>query len=65
MLQRFLLACGVASSVLYVGTDIAAAIRYQGYSYTSQAVSELMAGRQSSLVHADGLRTRTDPEATR
>jgi len=41
--QRFLLACGVASSVLYVGTDIAASIRYEGYSYTSQAVSELMA----------------------
>jgi len=43
MLRTSLLVCGMLASVLYVGTDIAAATRYAGYSYTGQAVSELFA----------------------
>ena len=44
MTRRFLLACGVLASVLYVAIDVLAALRYPGYhSFTSQAVSELMA----------------------
>jgi hypothetical protein len=38
-----LLICGIASSILYVAADIAAALRYEGYSYRSQAISELAA----------------------
>jgi amino acid transporter len=38
-----LLICGIVSSVLYVGSDILAAMRWEGYSYASQSVSELMA----------------------
>jgi hypothetical protein len=37
------LACGIAASLLYVGTDILAASLYRGYSFTSQMVSELFA----------------------
>jgi hypothetical protein len=43
-LVRGLLICGIASSVLYVLTDIlAATVLYPGYSYTAQQVSELSA----------------------
>jgi hypothetical protein len=35
--------CGVLSSLLYVATDITGAMRYEGYSYAHQAVSELSA----------------------
>lgn len=42
-LQSVLLLCGVISSALYVVTDIAGGLSYPGYSFTSQAVSELMA----------------------
>ena len=38
-----LLLCGVLSSLLYVATDIVGGMRYEGYRFTSQAVSELMA----------------------
>jgi hypothetical protein len=38
-----LLVCGILASLLYVGTDILAAMRYEGYSYTAQAISELFA----------------------
>jgi hypothetical protein len=42
MLKKILLACGVLSSVLYVGTDLLAAVRYGAYhSFFSQAISEL------------------------
>ena len=37
------LVCGILSSLLYVGTDIAAALRWEGYSYPDQTVSELSA----------------------
>lgn len=44
MRRRILLACGVLASLLYVGIDVLAAIRYPAYhSFTAQAVSELMA----------------------
>ncbi len=38
-----LLACGMLSPLLYVGTDIVASLSYPGYSYRDQAVSELFA----------------------
>jgi hypothetical membrane protein len=41
--RKALLGCGVLSSLLYVCADVLAARRYPGYSYTSQAVSELNA----------------------
>jgi hypothetical protein len=43
MLRKTLLWCGLVSSVLYVATDIVAALRYDGYSYKDQWVSELIA----------------------
>lgn len=42
MLKKILLGSGVLSSVLYVGIDLLAALRYPAYhSFTSQAISEL------------------------
>jgi hypothetical membrane protein len=42
MLKRALLVCGVLSSLLYIGIDALAALRYGAYhSYVSQAISEL------------------------
>ena len=41
--QHVLLACGVLSSMLYIATDVVGGLMYDGYSFTSQAVSELMA----------------------
>jgi hypothetical protein len=43
MARKALLVCGILSSLLYVGTDILGAMRYEGYSYTSQTISELAA----------------------
>ena len=43
MVRPLLLVCGVLSSLLYVATDAFGGLRYPGYSFTSQAVSELMA----------------------
>src|SRR6185436_18085752 len=43
MLRKASLACGVLASVLYIGTDIFAAMRYEGYSYAAHSVSELCA----------------------
>ena len=46
--RQVLLACGIFSSLLYLATDILGGLRYEGYSFTSQAISELMAvGAQS------------------
>ena len=42
-LQRALLLGGIVSSLLYVATDAIGGLAYEGYSWTSQAVSELMA----------------------
>jgi hypothetical protein len=43
MARKILLVCGILSSLLYVGTDILAAMRWEGYSSASQTVSELIA----------------------
>ena len=43
LVRTALLACGILASVLYVATDILGGLRYEGYSFSSQAVSELMA----------------------
>lgn len=42
-MRNILLTCGILCSLLYVAADILAALRWGGYSYASQAVSELMA----------------------
>lgn len=42
-LLLFLLFCGVLAPLLYIASDIICAIRYPGYSYTDQAISELSA----------------------
>lgn len=49
-----LIACGIAAALIYVGTDLFAAVRYPGYSLADQAVSELFAigAPTSSLVVA-------------
>ncbi len=41
--REALLVCGVASSLLYFGMDVLAALLYDGYSYTGQTISELSA----------------------
>jgi len=41
--KRILLICGVLSSLLYVAATILGAMRWNGYSSTSQTVSELIA----------------------
>jgi hypothetical membrane protein len=43
MVRQVLLACGILSSLLYVATDVLGGMRYEGYSFTSQAISELAA----------------------
>jgi len=40
---KVLLICGIFSSLLYVATDVLASWRYDGYSYTDQNYSELLA----------------------
>lgn len=42
-MKRVLLACGIVSSLLYLGADILGALRYGGYSYVDRTVSELTA----------------------
>lgn len=41
--RRVLLLCGALSSLLYAATDLVGGLSYPGYSFTSQAISELMA----------------------
>jgi len=43
MLQTILLACGVLASLLYVATDLLGGLRYEGYSFSAQTISELSA----------------------
>ncbi len=43
ILRKALLVCGILSSLLYVATTILGAMRWEGYSSSSQAVSELFA----------------------
>jgi hypothetical membrane protein len=40
---RALLACGIVAALLYAVTDVLGGLRHPGYSFFSQAVSELMA----------------------
>ena len=48
-----LLLCGVLSSVLYVLTDVLGGMQYEGYSFTSQVVNELLANRAPSNAIVD------------
>jgi hypothetical membrane protein len=41
--RKTLLACGALAPLVYIATDILAARRYAGYSFSDQAVSELFA----------------------
>jgi hypothetical protein len=43
MVRKVLLICGILASLIYIGSDILAAMRWEGYSYTAQSVSELRA----------------------
>lgn len=43
MIRKLLLVCGILAALIYVGSDILAAMRWEGYSYTAQSVSELRA----------------------
>lgn len=43
LVRQVLLWCGILSSLLYAVTDVLGGPRYEGYSFTSQAISELMA----------------------
>jgi hypothetical protein len=43
MVRQLLLVCGLLSSLLYLATDIVGGLQYDGYSFTSQAISELAA----------------------
>jgi uncharacterized protein DUF998 len=43
MVRKVLLVCGILAPLIYVGSDILAALRWEGYSYTAQSVSELRA----------------------
>ena len=42
-LRNVLLICGMLASLLYVATDILAGMLWEGYSFSSQAISELSA----------------------
>lgn len=42
-LPQFLLICGILSTIIWISTDIFAAIHYAGYSYKDQVPSELSA----------------------
>jgi hypothetical protein len=43
IVRQTLLVCGILASMLYAATDVLGGMRYEGYSFTSQMVSELMA----------------------
>jgi hypothetical membrane protein len=53
--SRALLASGALASLLYVTTDIIGGLRYPGYSFTSQAISELGAIGAPSKPFVDAL----------
>lgn len=55
MVRRVLLSCGILSSLLYAATDVLGGMRYEGYSFTSQAISELMATGAPSEPFVDPL----------
>ena len=43
MVRKFLLGCGIVSSVLYVVSDVLGSLRYDGYRYADHEFSELTA----------------------
>jgi hypothetical protein len=43
MIRKILLVCGILSSLIWLGTDIFASLRYQGYNYPFQPISGLSA----------------------
>jgi hypothetical protein len=43
MRRKVLLVCGVLAALVYVATDMLAAIRWEGYCYTAQTISETFA----------------------
>src|SRR4030095_1741392 len=43
MTRKLLLACGVLSSLVYLSADVIGAMRWEGYSYLDQTISELAA----------------------
>jgi len=53
--RQTLLACGILSGLLYVATDVLGGLRYPGYSFNSQAISELMAIGAPSETFVDPL----------
>jgi CubicO group peptidase (beta-lactamase class C family) len=55
MTRKALLLCGILSSALYVATDVLGGLRYEGYSFASQAISELMATGAPSEAFVDPL----------
>jgi hypothetical protein len=50
-----MLACGPLSSLLYIATDLIGGARYEGYSFNSQTISELMAVGAPSKALVDPL----------
>jgi hypothetical protein len=55
MTRRILLPCGVLSPLVYLAADVVGGLRYKGYSFTSQAISELMATGAPSESFVDPL----------
>ena len=41
MVRKILLGCGIVSSVLYIAVDLLGTLRYPGYRYTEQQLTEL------------------------
>lgn len=56
--HQALLTCGIFASLTYVATDVSASLRYPGYDFIDQAVSELFAigapvnGRRSTAINS-------------
>src|SRR6187402_2232339 len=53
--RNALLTCGILAPVLYAATDVLGGLRYEGYSFSSQMVSELMAKGAPSESFVDPL----------
>jgi hypothetical protein len=53
--RQVLLPCGILAALLYVTADVFGGLRYEGYDFTSQAISELMATGAPSESFVDPL----------
>src|SRR5687768_17398765 len=53
--RQVLLVSGILSSLVYIATDVLGGMRYPGYSFSSQAISELMATGAPSEAFVDPL----------